>query len=208
VDYYGERSGGYYYAKRACAPLLVSFKRVPYGAEVWVTSDRPVETGERRGTLKVSLGKFGGDIRWTRTQQVSIPANGSRAALRIDFRDLPRIRDTAQQFLAAELAAPGEATSENVFFFQPLRTVRPPTASLRAKVVATAPGQAKVRVSTDLFARNVSLRLPGARFDDNYFHLLPGQAKEVTLRTDRARARQIEVSALNARETLQLDLPL
>jgi beta-mannosidase len=63
LDYYGFAKAGYYYVRRAYAPILASFKQLVDGAvELWITNDTLAEVAEnvtvRLGTLpETSCGK-------------------------------------------------------------------------------------------------------------------------------------------------------
>ena len=67
-------------------------------------------------------------------------------------------------------------------FFAPFKFVRWPDPGLRY-AVTTPDGRPLVTVSAQRFAAFVELGLEGgyARFSDNYFHLLPGETKELRL---------------------------
>ena len=65
----------------------------------------------------------------------------------------------------------------------------------------------KIEISTDLFARGVSLQMEGvagAVFEDNFFDVPPGQKRTIAV-VDRAGSRKLVVRALNA-EPIRLNL--
>jgi hypothetical protein len=117
-----------------------------------------------------------------------------------------RVAAPPQEYVAAELSADGQTLARTHLFLADLRTLRFPTARLGADLRERDGAKARVAVTTDVFARTVRLGLYGARCDDNYFHLLPGETREIAIDLGRAEGRTLDVSALNAREPLTLEL--
>src|SRR5262249_6696951 len=75
VDYYGFGKAGYYYAKRAYASVLASFKPLDDGGlELWLTNDKLSDVAE---TVTVRLGTFSGAVVWEEKFPVQIAANSS-----------------------------------------------------------------------------------------------------------------------------------
>src|SRR5207244_6068988 len=67
---------GYFYTKRAYAPVLASFKqRNDGGVELWVTNDTLNEVTD---TLTIRLGTFANGTVWEESCQIQVGANSSQ----------------------------------------------------------------------------------------------------------------------------------
>ncbi len=203
VDYYTNPKAGFYFTRRAYAPVLVSFRPMPDGGyEVWGVNDLRHEV---KTTLQLQHGDFEGAIRWHTAEPVTIPANAS-VCLKAVARSDMRIEDARREYVAAVLKADGTTLSRNFLFLTDLRTVRFPPTRLSAHVQARNGSTVRIAVTTEAFARTVRLGLYGARCDDNYFHMLPGETREVTIDLSDAEGRTLTLSALNIVEELALNL--
>jgi beta-mannosidase len=96
LDYYGFGKAGYYYVRRAYAPILGSFKVLEDDSvELWITNDT-LSSAEDYVTAR--LGTFAGDPLWEENLHVRIAANSSQPIRRrgrplplraLDERSLP-----------------------------------------------------------------------------------------------------------------------
>jgi beta-galactosidase/beta-glucuronidase len=159
----------YFYAKRFFAPLLVSFRGIPGGVEVWGTSDllRLVS-----GRLTVEVISFKGKSVWKKNVSVTIPANSSRRLTAIDPDSYAGI-DLRTHYLHATLDGKGEEPAENRFFFVEPKHMELPSAEISADIRQVKPGVFRIALRSRTFAKNVRLEIPGtdARFSDNYADL-------------------------------------
>jgi beta-mannosidase len=65
------------------------------------------------------------------------------------------------------------------------RELEAPTCKLSSAVIATSEDGCVLRVSTDVFAHAVHVMVPdGALPEDDYFDLMPGEAREIRIRGD------------------------
>ncbi len=205
VDYYTHPKAGFYFTRRAYAPVLVSFRPMPDGGyEVWGVSDLRQEV---KATLQLQHGDFDGAIHWRTAESVVIPANTS-VCLKAVARSDMRIDDARREYVAAVLTTDGADLSRNFLFLTDLRTLRFPPTRLRAKVRAHSGSTVRIAVTTEAFARMVRLGLYGARCADNYFHMLPGETREVEIDLSDAEGQTLVISALNTVKELSLNLDL
>ncbi|MBV9616760.1 MAG: glycoside hydrolase family 2 protein, partial [Ktedonobacteraceae bacterium] len=76
VDYYGFGKAGYFYAKRAYAPMLASFKALnDGGVELWVTNDTLSAIND---TLSIKAGNFASGTIWEENCQIRVGANSNQ----------------------------------------------------------------------------------------------------------------------------------
>src|SRR5437879_1508174 len=80
LDYNGFGKAGYYYLRRAYAPVLASFKALPGGElELWLTNDTLADV---RDTASVRVGTFDGRVVSQDSQDIHVPAGASCAVRR------------------------------------------------------------------------------------------------------------------------------
>lgn len=174
VDYYGRPKAAYYYAKRAFAPLLLAFEEREGEVDAWVVNDRlePLEGLVSVGW--VERGRLAGAMERI---PVSIPANTAR---RVWTAASPA--ETSSEWLVGMVDALGACARGSYFFALP-REMEFPGA--RVRVQRENVGDTLVlALESEAYARTVSLDgLPdGARPDDNYFDLFPGEVRRIGVR--------------------------
>jgi len=185
VDYYGRPKMGYYFAKRAFAPVLVSPLRRGDEIEVWVVND---ELRMVRGVLKVSVVDVErGEVIGEREASISVEPNSSSLVARYKLRDLG-VEDPEAVVLCFRLEHDG-GESRNVLLLARHRDVRFSTTSLELEVVeARREGDdaiIEVEVGSERYARLAFIDVAEdyvAVASDNFFDLLPGERRRITLR--------------------------
>jgi beta-mannosidase len=75
----------------------------------------------------------------------------------------------------------GERCGMDVFFPLGLPHHREPSVGLTAKAAALPGGDLQLNLTTERFAQSVCLRVPGYLPEDNYFHLAPGESRQLSL---------------------------
>lgn len=140
----------YFFAKRFYAPVLVSFKRVVGGIEVWITNDRPTPTA---GLLKLTLRSFDGRSRWKKVLSIDLPGNTSRRMYRID-PPVYLAADPFTHYLHAGVHDHGLTLSENRLFFVEPKHLRLPRARVSGTVRRTKAGLVELRLRSDKFVKS------------------------------------------------------
>ncbi len=181
IDYYGRWKALQYYARRFYAPILVS-PHVEAGAvKVYVVSDR---TTAQPATLRVRLMDFAGKVLLEEARAVRIDPLASKVYLEWPLARLTQANatDTSRLFVVADLTAGTEELSRNLIYLAPTKEIHLPAAVLNVET-AGANGSYKVRVTSPVLARDVYLSFGNldAELSDNYFDLLPGETREVTV---------------------------
>ncbi len=76
VDYYGFGKAGYYYLKRAYAPIIATFKVLDDGGvQLWITNN---SLSPAEDTIAVRHGAFAGETDWERSLTIAVPSAASR----------------------------------------------------------------------------------------------------------------------------------
>jgi beta-mannosidase len=184
IDYVGQPKAAYFTSKRFYAPLLLSLKDAENGAiEAHFTNDRmePV-----RGTVSLCVETFEGEhiTEVTTACEMAANATGPVATLSLDAAK-GRERDV----YVSALFEPDDrsASVENVKFLAEPKDLRLADPGLTVDVAGN-----RVTITAQRFAPYVWLRLIDVssqappKWSDNFFHLRPGESRNVTVTTDSA----------------------
>jgi beta-mannosidase len=188
VDSLGQPKAAYYHLKRALQPLAMSLSNEGgNGLYLHLSNDKPHAfaaslevTAWRHGEVRVAQG----------SQPVSVSAHAAHSWPLMAWFDwfadwswAYRFGPAPAQFIEIVLrSATGEVLARSQAF--PAGLALPLEADLGLKAVATVDedGQVRVRVSTRRLAQSVHIDAHGFIAEDAYFHLAPGDSREVLLR--------------------------
>ncbi|UCD38021.1 MAG: glycoside hydrolase family 2 protein [Fidelibacterota bacterium] len=189
IDYFGRWKALQYFARRFFNPVLVTGRVEDAKVSIWGVNDRlePVV-----GELQWILARFDGTIVLQDKQPVVLPMNSSTLITSLDFTDMvgehpeygtyrkDSYENRSQFYLSYKLVQSGVELTSNVSFFTPPKYLRLVEPRLKYRVHRDGDSY-MIRVSTDHFAAYVALGLKEgyAQFSDNFFHLLPGESREI-----------------------------
>jgi beta-mannosidase len=162
----------------------VSFEKTPDRIHVWVVNDSPQPVS---GALLVRRLDFDGRSLGQANTEVNLKSGEARRCL--DTTALGEI-SLRSQFLHASFAG-----NESTSLLSGERYLHLPQATLTARLAND-----RLEIATDAFARQVTLDftgVTGAVFEDNFFDLIPGQKRTVTVRKA-AGGTALIIRALNA----------
>ena len=182
IDYYGKWKAQQYYAKEAYKDILISPISENDTLKVYGVSDRWKNTP---GTLRVIIKKFNGEVVYENEENATLIANASKILFAKKVEELLKGVKIEDVFVKTVFEENSNSTYENIYFLTKQKYLNYPQATLAKKVTKTPSGY-NVSITTDNFARAVHLNLPGLEdhFSDNYFDLIPGQTKNVTIITN------------------------
>ncbi len=178
VDYYNFPKAGYFFVKRAFAPVLASFKEEPASGDVslWLTNDAPEPVEE---TLTIIHSTFTGNIQWQEELRVHVPADTSQQVTRLTPRHLGS-SDRRQEFLWVSSQS-GRIAANRHFFVEIKDLIRENPA---VEVQWEPAGSSWLaRLSSPGYAYFTHLILPqeGLRYSDNWFDIFPGETREIKI---------------------------
>ncbi len=182
MDYYQNWKALQYYVKKGFEPVLVS----PYEEEgrfkVGVVNDRLEKVNAE---LQLKLMDFEGNVVWEIASLVEIPANSSDCYFNENIYEFLYRKDSRKLLFSAKLVKNGDVLSENIFFFRPFKELNIPALNVEYTMTKTDFGF-DIKLKTDKLAKNVYLQTQenAGFFSDNYFDMLPGETKTVSLETD------------------------
>ncbi len=196
LDYYAFPKAGYFYARRAYAPVMASFKREDDGGySLWIVNDTLEAV-----TDEVIWGvcTFEGTVLRRETVRATVPANSSCGIARVAGDQLPG--DPRRTFLFVRSS--NGCFPDNREFRVEVKDLVRPQPSLTVGMSQDETGRILVRVSSDVYAYFVKLVVPieGTRFSDNYFDIFPGEERVVqvwNVAGRRLSPADIEVSCLD-----------
>jgi beta-mannosidase len=177
LDYYAFPKAGYFFVKRAFAPVMASFKDEPDGSvSLWLVNDTlsPLDDA-----LTWVHGTFNGDILSQGEVNAHVPPNSVIQMARIT----PEILGTGnrqRQYLWVRSS--GGHFPDNRHFFAEIKDLvrhRP-----NVQVVWHQDGDALIAdISTDTYAYFARLFVPleGTRYSDNWFDVPPGETRRVRI---------------------------
>ncbi|MCE9650681.1 MAG: hypothetical protein K8R18_13760 [Parvibaculum sp.] len=177
VDYNGFGKAGYYYTKRAYAPVLASFKTLEDGSvELWITNDTLADIAD---TATIELGNFATGTVWTEDCAYRASANGSAPVWRASAA---RLRPAPDLYLRTRSSADLFPVNRN--FFAPIKDlVRPANGKPDIAIVPVGPHELSVEIGTFSYLYFVHLLTPDGRthFDENYFDLAAGERRRFSV---------------------------
>lgn len=181
IDYYGNWKALMYQSKRAFAPILINAVKEGDDLCVYLVSD---ELQDHDGVrLDVELMDFDGKAQSKWTQSGMLAANSSVLFMKKPTGELQGKLSAATSLLHFTLKDKNGATlADDVFYFAYPKDQKLPEANIETSVRRR--GDAiEMTLKTDKLARDIFVEVPvqGVRFTDNFFDLLPGQRKKITI---------------------------
>ena len=204
IDYYGNWKALHYQAKRAFAPILINPIRQNDSLGIYLISDRP-DTMERM-TLEMKIFDFDGKKQGKPVQlkSLTLPANTSQCVYRINPDTWLSEAERRHSFLQLTLKdKAGHTVAENVYFFNKTKDLLLPETNITCKM-KQSDGKCELTLLSPCLAKDVFIEVPiqGARFSDNFFDLLPGERKTVTITSpDIRKGEELPLKIKHIRET-------
>lgn len=185
IDYYGNWKALHYQTRRAYAPILLNAIKEGNQLNIYVMSDKL--EAYPGATLQLQLSDFNGKTlkKWKVCNDV--PANTSIRFHQEDYATLAT--DPTRTFLLMTLKSKdGKELSKEIFYFNYPKDQNLPQANIRYKI-KQEDGRCEVTLQSKQLARDVFIEIPcqGARFTDNFFDLLPGETRKITITSPQIR---------------------
>jgi beta-mannosidase len=176
IDYNGFGKAGYYFARRAYAPLLASFKPLPDGSiELWLTNDTLSEVEDE---VTVHLATFGGETLWEENLKIQTPANASLPVARWTAGRASGAPDRYLSVRSARARFPS-----NRHFFAAIKDLDRVPVEPDVDIDPIGEHELSVRLTAPAYAYFVHLETPDEtlRSTDNYFDLEPGEERKIAV---------------------------
>ena len=181
LDYGGNLKCLHYRAKEFFAPLSASVYTDKKTLRVWVLNDT---MKARRLTLRLTVVNMDGTGEaFERTADFEAPALESREVLALPLAEIARRRELkGKAALVVFTDENGEEVSRRTLIFGRENKLSLPEADIAVKAEERE-GTAHITLTADKFARFVGLYTPLTTepFSDNFFDLMPGESRTVTI---------------------------
>ena len=182
LDYYGNYKALQYRSRQFNAPVSVSVEDVDGKVRLWILNDKPKKQSL---TLKCKIFDFEKGILQEKSRDFEVEAFENLECFTLYEKQLRKHFDLGRIGVKAELYKNGRLINEKTYLFKPEKELqlRKPELSLKT---AEAGEQIEITVKSDCFARLVRVEssLSALPLSDNYFDLLPGESRTVTMKLD------------------------
>jgi beta-mannosidase len=172
IDYYLRRKTAYYFVKRAFEPIKFILRTVKGIVRVIGFNETP---SNQQITLEYGSMTFSGNDRQTETKSIVIKPHGHRIVLEFPFSEI----DPTQQFY---FVLPNNNLSPALLRQIEFRNQKHTQPVLSIHDLTKQTNSIQFILTTDVFAHAVHFSLESSIVvSDEYFDLLPGQQKSLTL---------------------------
>lgn len=184
MDYYGNYKALQYTSRRFNAPLSVSIEDGKKQTRIVVINDT---TKNKELVVRYKLFDFESGIKSNGEVSVLLNSLENKEIFVFDMQKLKNKFDLKRTGLLAELIYDGEVISRKTVLFDKEKKLNMPKAKLKKEVKVNG-DNIEITVTSDCFARLVRVEslVSTLPFSDNYFDLLPGESKTVTMPVDRS----------------------
>ncbi|MGR3854001.1 beta-mannosidase [Chryseobacterium indologenes] len=170
IDYLGNWKAFHYQAKRSFEPVLASIAETEKSYDIYLISDL---LKELKTETKFELIDFTGKILWKASQSNLINADASKKVRSISKLDLSQF-NLSEAVL--KISSEKDATFQKLFFFSKPKDLKLSQPDIKIRKISPT----EIEISTDKLAKDIYL-IGDTHFSDNFFDLLPGTSKRITL---------------------------
>ena len=182
MDYYGNYKALQYRARQFNAPVSVSIEDKDGKVKLYILNDKPKKQSL---TLKCTIFDFEKGVLQEKSRDFEVDALENYECFTLYEKQLARHFDLTRIGVKAELYKNGKLINEKTYLFKPEKELQltKPEMSLKTEVNGD---EIAITVKSDRFARLVRVEssLSTLPLSDNYFDLLPGESKTVTMKID------------------------
>lgn len=189
VDYYGHPKAAYYAMKSGFQPIIAALEPLDGHVAIWVVNDTRQGVS---GMVTLYFQPFSGSPLWKKQVTIGLDANTSRCVATV-----PKAEITTEGVLVCDVET--VRGHDRAWYFMGLpREMLLPTAHVTA-TFDNPEHPHNVELTTDAYARVVTLSGPVIP-SDNYFDMLPGERRSITLqsRGEPVSAEQLSIAWWNA----------
>ena len=179
IDYYGKWKALHYYVTHAFRNILVTGEISDNNLSIYVVSDLQ---NDETGTISLQIITMKGEVVADFQEEVEILANQSNFCVRLDLDSLIGDLDRNNLFIYARIETNDDYADENIYYLLPTKelSLQQPDIEYSLNVESN---RLKVRLKSDVLVKNLYLWFDSftGNFSDNFFDLLPGREKEITI---------------------------
>ncbi|MBB6674035.1 glycoside hydrolase family 2 protein [Cohnella nanjingensis] len=186
VDYFGLPKAGYFGAKKAFRPLMISLEDREQEIDIWMVND----TLERySGEIVVRSAKTDGQELFVSRFEVNVPENSATRAGTLNKKKVGLVTGAADVVVQASWY-PAERNglhegleADRAFYFDVMPCeLQYPKAALHVSFLPNDDYSGAIEIRTDVFARVVTIE-DELLVEDNYFDMMPGEIRKISYKT-------------------------
>lgn len=170
IDYLGNWKAFHYQAKRSFEPVLVSIAETDKSYDVYLISDLMKEL---KLDTKFELIDFKGKTLWKANQSDVLNDDVSKKIRSINKSELAQF-NLSEAVL--KISSEKDVTFQKLFFFNKPKDLKLSKPEIKIRKISST----EIEISTDVLAKDIYLT-GDTHFSDNFFDLLPGTSKRITL---------------------------
>jgi beta-mannosidase len=170
IDYVGNWKAFHYQAKRSFEPVLISVAETDKNYDIYLISDL---LNELKLDTQFELIDFKGKILWKASQSDDVKADVSKKIRAISKSELAQF-DLSKAVL--KISSGKDTKFEKLFFLNKPKDLKLSKPEIKIRKISPT----EIEISTDVLAKDVYL-IGDTHFSDNFFDLLPGTSKRITL---------------------------
>lgn len=202
IDYYNNWKAMHYKVRDVFAPIALNVFKDDDNLNIYTMSDQLTDANNL--TLQVSLIDFEGKVIKNIQTKVVAKANASEKVYALSMADYATPEQHENSVVSVKLIDNKKNTiaQSNYFFYWPNKLNLPKTKIDSA--VSYADGQYTITLKSKYLAKDVFVEIPvqGAKFSDNFFDLLPGEKKVITITSPQlTKSAKTPISIKHLRET-------
>ena len=197
LDYYGNYKALHYKAKDFNAPLSVSIEDTEKSINFYVLNDK---NERQQVTLRCEIFDFSKGITKTFETAADMKPLENIKLAELPIASLKNKYKLSQIGIRAVLSASGTVVNEKTFLFKSEKNLDLPKADISLEKNVDGE-KIVVKATSDRFARLVQLYCDSATlpFSDNYFDLLPGETKTVSIPIEGKVSADEQMNSISAR---------
>lgn len=192
IDYYGNYKALQYGARHFNEPLSVSVEDNEDNISIYVLND----LRESKDVIcQYEIFDFSTGTIKTEEKQLTAEGVKNYEVFKLDTKQLLKEYDKTTTGIAARLIVDGVMTQQKVVLLDKEKNINIPKSKLKTKITIKG-DQLTLSITSDKFARliNAESKVSSAPFSDNFFDLLPGQTKEITISDPSMSAKELAES--------------
>jgi len=178
IDYYGKWKALHYATKKSFEKFLISYESTEESVAVFLVSDSLQQTS---ADLQLKLIDFDGKILKSWNEQLTVQANGTKKHYELSKDELSQVANDKNVVLVAELVDNNRILATNTHYMSPFKALDFPDPGITYSVTDKG-SYFEVLLKTEKLAKDVFLATNSVdNFSDNYFDMLPGSEKLVSI---------------------------
>ncbi len=202
IDYYGNWKAMHYHARDAFKPLTINVYEENGKIEFFSLSDKLID--ENGLSLSIELKNFDGKTIRKTSKKVNAKANSTEKIFELNSKDFISEEQRKNSVMIVKLLdAKNKLIAQELHYFDVPKNLNFPQTDIQQKIKQEN-GKITLTLSSKKLAKDVFVEIPiqGARFSDNFFDLLPGEKKVITISSPEIKTKgKHEISVKHLRET-------